>query len=89
MAPAIRWAASEMLPLSNKRKIIIVLTDGEPDDLLETQRSVSEAESCGIEVIGVGILEMEYPEIFSRMEIIRNVEEFPQAIFGLLRDLLI
>jgi nitric oxide reductase activation protein len=89
MAPAIRWAASEMIPLSNKRKIIIALTDGEPDDVPETQRSVAEAESCGIEVIGVGILEMVCPEIFSKVEIIRNVEEFPQTIFGLLRDLLI
>ena len=43
MGEVIWWALQEMAPLKESRKIIMILTDGEPDFVDNTKAAISEA----------------------------------------------
>ena len=55
MGEAIWWALQEMAPLKESRKIIMILTDGEPDYWDNTKAAISEAKHQGYEMYGLGI----------------------------------
>ncbi len=55
MAEAILWATCEMLKRDPARRIIVVSTDGDPDDVSATLEAIEFARSNGIYVLGLGI----------------------------------
>ena len=55
MGEAIWWTLQEMAPLKETRKIIMIMTDGEPDFVDNTKAAISEAQRLGYELYGLGI----------------------------------
>ena len=55
LAAALWWVLQTMLPLKEQRKMILVITDGMPDNLLATNNAIGVAEKLGFEVYGLGI----------------------------------
>jgi nitric oxide reductase activation protein len=55
MTGALWYAAADLLARSEERKVILTLTDGEPDDRSSARTMVDRASAAGLELIGVGI----------------------------------
>ena len=78
------YALCELLRQRERRKLLIVLTDGSPDDFRTAMDVIDTAERLGIEVCGIGIDARAVTKLFSKSAVIRTVEELPKALFGLL-----
>ena len=90
MDAAIWWTLQRMLFLGQSRKIILIISDGEPDNFTATQKVIQMTQESGHEVYGIGIddtgLQRLLPE---NIEIIRSIHELPVAMFGVLQKVLI
>ena len=84
MAEAMLYALRELLRQRERRKLLIVLTDGSPDDFRTAMDVIDTAERLGIEVCGIGIDARAVTNLFLKSAVIRTVEELPKALFGLL-----
>ncbi|GGH83785.1 nitric oxide reductase activation protein [Pullulanibacillus pueri] len=102
---AIRFAAKKLLRRPEKRKILLVFTDGEPSafhyedkGIVDTHQAVNEARKQGLEVIGVFLGSQEtatreketMKSIYGRTSlVIPSIEEIPGAMIPLLKKLLL
>ncbi len=55
LAEALWWVLQTMLPLKEQRKMIVVITDGMPDNPLAANDAIGMAQKIGFEVYGIGI----------------------------------
>jgi cobaltochelatase CobT len=55
MAEALWWVLQQMVALPEQRKIILILTDGEPNNCKSTKDVLQQAKNLGIEIYGIGI----------------------------------
>lgn len=55
MADAILFAASDVIRREESLKLILVITDGQPDDIGATRNIIERARDDGIHVVGLGI----------------------------------
>jgi nitric oxide reductase activation protein len=85
---AVRYAASTMLNVTEPRRIMLILTDGEPDSAWTAEVAIQEAGALGIEVVCLGIETIVCPEIFPRHEVVRSVQDLPEKTFKLLEHML-
>ena len=91
MASAIWWAMQQMHNLPEERRIILVLSDGDPDSIPETQNAIKAAREQDHEVYGIGI----ETTAFSRLlpgklsRAINNLSELAPAMFEMLQNALI
>jgi len=88
MHTALWYAAASLLATREDRKIIMVLTDGDPDDFRLAIDVIKRCESTGIEVIGVGI-GTDTSRLFSKSIVINNISDLRSEIFRIGRDLLL
>jgi cobaltochelatase CobT len=88
LAQGLWYAASRLLACREPRKIILALTDGEPDSLDATQDILARCAATGIEVVGIG-LGLEVGQVFERSVSILHIHELRARLFELSRDLLI
>jgi Mg-chelatase subunit ChlD len=88
LAEALRHVCVSMLPLTETRKIVCVLSDGDPNDLDSAKAAFEEAKSLGIQVVTLGIEEVLHTELFKNFVVVQKVEELPQKTFDLLEKLL-
>lgn len=86
LAQALYWAGVELLKREEPRKILLSVTDGEPDDLRTTKRAIRWLLEQGIEPMGLGICEESVRTIFPTYGVVYSVEELPPALFGMLQD---
>jgi cobalamin biosynthesis protein CobT len=86
---AVRLSLTSLLVLHEPRKILFILTDGEPDDSLQAKDAIDEALSLGIEVVTLGIEDLRDTSIFPVFEIVEDVRELPEKTFRLLERLLV
>lgn len=70
------------------RKILIVLTDGQPDCSDGTRYAVEELEENGIELIGIGIQSISVKRFFKNHEVINDVSELPNVMFNVAKEAL-
>lgn len=87
MAEALWYAAARLLACREPRKVILVMTDGEPDDRLAALEIIRRCETAGIEVVGVG-LGLSVDRLFSRSVTVMQLGELRQRLFELTRELL-
>ncbi len=85
---ALWYAASSVLATREERKIIMVLTDGQPDDLDLTKAIIKRCEATGIELVGVGVC-FDTSHLFDRSICISDVSELRSEMFRISRDLLL
>ena len=85
------WSVlQQMASLNEERKIILLLTDGDPNEYDIVKNALATAQSCGFEVYGIGIgvesLSALMPETSCN---IQNIQELAPAMFGMLQTSLI
>jgi Mg-chelatase subunit ChlD len=79
--------ANRMLQLRKEpRKMLVVLTDGEPDCGPTSIAAISVSHRMGIEVYGLGIQTASVERYFTNSQVINDVNDLPTALFGLLRS---
>jgi hypothetical protein len=88
LAQGLWYAASRLLACREPRKVILALTDGEPDNLDATQDILARCAATGIEVVGIG-LGLEVGQVFERSVSILHIHELRARLFELSRNLLI
>ena len=84
MAEAIWYAAFELSKTREDRKMLIVLTDGEPDNKDSAEAVIELCENSGIEVIGIGIETNAPSRLFSKSICIDDVADLQSTLFKLM-----
>lgn len=85
---AIWYAAASVLATREERKVIMVLTDGQPDDERSAKAVIHRCEATGIELVGIGIA-FDTSHLFDNSICINNVSELRSELFRISRDLLL
>lgn len=88
LAQALYWAGVELLKREEPRKILLAVTDGEPDDRRTSIRAIRWLERVGVEPMGLGICEESVRSLFPTHGVVYRVEELPSALFGMLQETL-
>ena len=93
---AVLWAYKSLLKRKEKRKILIVLSDGSPassrggDDMAFVQNVVKEIENGGkVEIVGLGIMDRNVKHIYSKNETISKADELEKAVLNLVKKQII
>lgn len=84
---ALWYAAASVMATREERKVIMVLTDGEPDDYDAAKSVVRRCEATGIELVGVGIC-IDTSHLFDNSICINNVSDLRSELFRISKDLL-
>jgi cobalamin biosynthesis protein CobT len=82
------FAASSLLACKEERKILIVLTDGAPDDPASALEALARCRASGIEDIGIGIYH-DVKHLFKVPITINNMAELRTKLFLISRELLV
>ena len=85
---AMVWAVKELISRKETRKMILLITDGGPDDYFSCKYMIDECIKAGIEVIGIGI-HYDITELVPESRIINDINELKKALFDMLGNKLI
>lgn len=88
LAPSLRFAASKLYVLAEPRKTLLIITDGDPDRISDTEEAIREAMDLGIQVVCLGIEDVAHPDIFPHSEMVKDVKDLPHKAFNLFEQLL-
>ena len=88
MTGALWFAAADLLSRREERKVILILTDGDPDDFGSAEGLVSRATASGIEMIGIGI-QHDVSRLFPVAIRIESVEDLKAELFRIAERLLL
>jgi hypothetical protein len=87
MGEAIWWVMAQCFSLKENRKIILIITDGKPDSVENTEKAIEQGKRLGFEFYGIGI---ENPNIQSLLpgssKVITQLEELSPTMFELLQN---
>ncbi|BCB43183.1 hypothetical protein VagYM19_23130 [Vibrio alginolyticus] len=89
MAQAMWFAANSLLAQKQKRKLMIVLTDGDPDDWAATHDIVDRCRRSGFELLGIGIQTRSVDKFFPQSIVINDVRDLKRELFEVTQQLLI
>jgi hypothetical protein len=85
LGEAVWWVLQRLVPLREKRKIILIITDGSPDNLSTTQEAIRAGLAMGVEIYGLGILAPQIASLLPHHSVnITSLPELPSALFALL-----
>lgn len=89
LTEALLWATQELCRQPEPRKILIVLTDGSPDNPVTCKQAIAEA-SHFIEIYGVGIWDGSITKLLpGRSAAIYNLSDLSSTLFDMLQNTLI
>ena len=86
MAEGIWYAAYELFKTGENRKLMIVITDGDPDNDKACHTVIDLCDNAGIETVGIGICHKGVEDYFERSIVIDSAEELRTTLFQLMRD---
>lgn len=90
LASAIWWAMCNMLTLKERRKVMLVITDGVPDSVKAAETAISKASQVGMEVYGIGIISRAISLLLpDTSRVINDLDDLAPAMFGLLQNALL
>ena len=89
LAEALWWVAKQLVSQKEVRKIILLITDGEPDDFQAAQEAVTALQKLGIEIIGVGIHSCRLSVFVEHQITITELSELAPAMLTLLQQTLL
>ena len=89
MAQAMWFAANSLLAQKQKRKLMIVLTDGDPDDWAATHDIVDRCRRSSFELLGIGIQTRSVEKFFPQSIVINDVKDLKRELFEVTQQLLI
>lgn len=86
MGESLWWVMQDMLPLTEKRKLILVLTDGDPDSANCATQAIRQGMLAGFEIYGVGITSSAIMSLLpGRSVVVNAVADLASAMFSLLQ----
>ncbi len=88
MAQALSYAAADLLACREDRRLVMVLTDGEPDDPPEVLRLLTLCRQTGIEAVGVGI-GIDVRHLFPAAIEVAEAKDLKRELFGVAERLLV
>lgn len=89
LAEALWWTMQQMSPLSQPRKIILILTDGDPNGIAATAKAASTARQLGFELYGIGIRDWGILRFLpDSSRVITHIGELAPAMFDMMRKAL-
>jgi len=90
LSEALWWVMQRLFTLSEERRIVLIVTDGTPDNFTAVVDTIAQAKALGIEVHGLGI---DAPEVRHILPLTsRNITaltDLPAAMFSMLEGVLI
>ncbi len=90
LAEALWWVLRTLIHRKESRKIVLILTDGSPNNMCATERAISSSLKCGIEPYGIGILDKFIENLLpERCVVISTLNDLAQAMFQVLQGCLI
>ena len=87
MTEAIWFGAAALLHCREPRKVLLVMTDGQPNDKLSTLEILQRCRDSGIETVGIG-LGIEVSHLFPVAITINDFRELRSQLFELSKTLL-
>jgi len=87
-AEGVLWASKHLAARPESRRMIVVVTDGQPNDEDRARSAIRGARAHGVEVHGLGIgnCAQRIPALFGKGEAIQDVHELSGALFKLLES---
>ena len=89
LAEALWWVLQRLAALPEDRRIVLIVTDGTPDDFGAVVDTIAKAKALGVEVHGLGI---DAPEVRHILPLtsrsIATLPELPGAMFSMLESVL-
>jgi cobaltochelatase CobT len=88
MTEAVWFAAAALLRCREPRKVLLVMTDGQPNDILSTLEILQRCRHSGIETVGVG-LGIDVSHLFPVAITINELRELRTQLFALSKAVLL
>jgi cobaltochelatase CobT len=88
MTEAVWFAAAALLRCREPRKVLLVMTDGQPNDILSTLEILQRCRNSGIETVGVG-LGIDVGHLFPVAITISELRELRTQLFALSKAVLL
>jgi cobalamin biosynthesis protein CobT len=87
MGEALWWVMQEMLPLTEKRKLVLIVTDGDPDSVDCAIQAIEQGMRAGFEIYGIGITSQAIMGLLpGRSVVVNAMPELAPAMFTLLEN---
>ena len=87
---ALWWTMQQLHPMPESRKMILIITDGQPDNPQLAQPAIPEARKLGLEVYGIGIANASILSLLpDTSSVINSIAELAPSMFGMLQRALI
>jgi Mg-chelatase subunit ChlD len=80
LAEGILGIAPALLSQTNPRKLLIVVSDGDPNSVKTAQQALAHLQDFGVELLGIGI-NMDLSHLIEDSRTITQLAELPKAIF--------
>lgn len=89
MTEALWWVVRQISVLPEHRKIVLLVTDGVPDNTDTAQKTISAIQGMGVEVAGIGIDTPILASLLPHSENITDIRDLAPAMFRLLQQSLL
>ena len=90
LGEALWWVLQQMQPLAESRKIVLILTDGDPDSFPAARNAIEDGRRFGVEIYGLGITSEAITKLLpNHSRTINDLSELAPAMFGMLRGALV
>ena len=89
LAEALWWIAGQMVPLKECRKILLLVTDGLPDNPEKVTEALLVLRQIEIKPVGIAICSPALADILPIQAEVNNLNELAEAMFGILHTLLL
>ena len=87
MGEALWWTMAQCYSLRENRKIILIITDGKPDSVENTEKAIEHGKRLGFEFYGIGINNSNIMSILpGNSKFITKLDELAPTMFKLLQD---
>ncbi|MBN2644289.1 MAG: VWA domain-containing protein [Desulfuromonadaceae bacterium] len=83
---ALWYARTSLLARKEARKLIVLLTDGRPNNIPATQAATRCCEQDGIEIVALGILSDAVARYWNCYRVLHQLDLLPQVLFGMLEQ---
>lgn len=88
LAQGVWYAMVDLLLRKEPRRVLLVMTDGEPDDANDALTVLSQAQQAGIEIAGIGI-GYDVSRLFTRHVTLKSINDLKQTVFMLAEQFLV
>jgi hypothetical protein len=90
LGEALWWTLQQVVPLPEPRKLVLILTDGDPDSFNLALDAIEGGRRFGVEIYGLGITSEAITKLLpDHSRTINHLFELAPAMFGMLRGALI